>query len=154
MKKTSLTLSILLILLAGCNKATEDFTLVCAGAIYDTFYTFKSSEVVIKAKVNRLGLVMNKKRKEMFPEEYNPVLDLKDRDEVVPIIESTEGFIKFGLPKRNNAEITYFLNRAKLTVTTTSALYNSDGSLTVFKGPPNDMNNPNVLIENCMKPST
>jgi len=160
--KKYLLIPLFLFLLSSPIKSTEDFTLVCDGLTHDTFYTFKSSEVAITEVVNKVGFDLNKLAKILAKKNENePVIDNKDSYDVFPIIESTEGFIKFGgplgtivkgtlLPTGTTGEESYFLNRAELTVTSIMTLYNPDGSLLDLMG----LDNPLVTTYNCKKPST
>ena len=138
------------LLLLGCSKSSQSFTLICEKEVgfHDLFYEFKDKEVIVKRTLNALGLRAKLKIIESDESDLDKkkrLFFLKEDESVIPIIESTEGFIKFGFPKNETGEQIDVLNRANLEITSTTHLY----------GPPIEglPHNPFSLIYKCKEPA-
>ena len=137
------------LLLLGCSKSSQSFTLICEKEVgfHDEFYEFKEKEVVVKRRLNVRGLeyklnIIGSDESDL--DKKKRLFILEESESVVPIIESTEGFIKFAFPKNEVGEQIRVLNRANLEITET----------THMNDPPEGLpRNPFSLIYKCKEPA-
>ena len=143
------------LLLLGCSKSSQSFILICeAEGFHDRYYEFKDTEVVLKNILNELGLRaklgitesdVSDQEKEM------KLFILEERESVMPIIESSDGFIKFGFPKNEGVTQIHMLNRANLEITTTTQMLDPSGAMAeAIEGFPTS---PFSITNKCKKPA-
>ena len=141
------------LLLLGCSKSGQSFTLICEDKGFTDFtYEFKETEVIVKRTLNALGLraKLGIIESDISDQEKEAKLFfLEGTDSVMPIIESSDGFIKFGFPKNEAGAQIHVLNRANLEITTTTHVYDPRG-INAEVGIPTS---PFSITNKCKKPA-
>ena len=142
--KTLTTLLLTLLVLGGCTESTfEEFTIFCEELHTDDYYSFKSDEVIHKSILNEFGQKWNSMAKE-------EIIKKQEDNRTFPVIEHSEGYIKFGKPPNEYAQITYVFNKVTSTLRTTYSLF-EDGKLAVVEIEGRTIDNPNTASKQCIK---
>lgn len=142
--KNLTTLILALLVLGGCSESTfEEFTIFCEELHTDDYYSFKSDEVIYKSILNEFGHKWNSVAE-------NDIIKYREDNKSFPIIEYSEGYIKFGNPPNEYAQITYVWNKATLSLRTTYSMF-EDGKLAVIEVEGRTIDNPNTASKQCIK---